>query len=171
MLRQLFVICVLVVAADGCQPSPTTVSGTVTLDGKPLSMDSDARGTIVFQPVGGQGAIATGLMDRNGHFQMATGASMEVLPGKYYVSISLVRLLPKSEQTEQGAERISPAKYASVRDSGLEADVAPGENELNFDLTSSADDTSSESPASPEPQPESTANEAIETQLPPNTTH
>jgi hypothetical protein len=153
MLRRLFSICVVLVAADGCQRGLTTVAGTVTLDKRPLCVDSDARGTVVFQPRSGQGAIATGLLDPTGHFQLATGASIEILPGKYNVSVSVVQLLPKSEQAEQGAESITPAKYASTRESGLQADVLPGENQLNFDLTSSADDSNADLPGSNGTQP------------------
>src|SRR5262245_32564979 len=140
MYLRLITICVMCVTAIGCQEQPTTVSGKVTLDGKPLAIGPDARGTVIFQPAGGQGSMATGLLDPTGHFELATGASTEIAPGKYQVAVSVARLLPPSEQAEQSAERITPARYASASDSGLAADVTPGENRVSFDLASGADE-------------------------------
>jgi len=142
-IRRLLTICVLLMLVEGCQERPTTVSGAVTLDGRPLSVASNSQGTVVFQPVGGQGTTATGLLDSIGHFTLATGASPHIAPGTYLVSVSVVELLPKSEETAQGAKRITPAKYATPNDSDLEASVKPGENHFNFDLESSDDDISS----------------------------
>jgi hypothetical protein len=148
--------CLLLLIAEGCQERPTTVSGTVTLDGRPLSVASNARGTVVFQPVGGQGTMATGLIDAAGHFSLATGGSREVAPGKYQVAVSVVQLAPKLEDAEQGTELITPAKYASAHESDLEADVAPGEeNRLSFNLISNADGESLRPPQSPSSVPES----------------
>jgi hypothetical protein len=138
--------CALLIAC-GCQQTPTTtVSGTVTLDGKVLSIESNERGTIVFQSVGGQGTTATGVLDSGGRFKLGTGASWEVAPGKYQVAVSVVQLLPKTEGAEQGAKRITPTKYASVDESGLQVDVNPGENEFDFKLIQSADETNVNSP-------------------------
>jgi hypothetical protein len=138
--------CLLLLVAVGCRQSPTTVSGKVTMDGYPLVVGSDARGTITFQPANGQGTIAAGLLDTSGHFNLATGGSIEVAPGKYQVAVSVVRLSPKSDNAEQGTELITPAKYASMGESDLQANVAPGENRLSFNLISSAEDRSSTSP-------------------------
>ena len=136
----------LLLVVPGCRQSPTTVSGTVALDGKPLSVASDARGTVIFQPVGGQGTTLTGLVDSTGRFRLATGASSEIAPGRYDVAISVVQLLPKTEQAPRGAQLITPARYASAKESGLGAEVAPGENRLRFNLSSTIDDDSSAAP-------------------------
>jgi hypothetical protein len=132
--RTLFTLSLLLLVVEGCQQRPTTVSGTVTLDGKPLTIASDARGTIVFNPDGGRGTVATGLLDATGHFDLATGSSNEIAPGTYYVTVSVARLLPASDQGEQGSQLVTPAKYASARESGLAATVVPGENHFSFDL-------------------------------------
>ena len=47
-----------------------------------------------------------------------------------------MELLPRSEQSAQTGQRITPDRYASPSESGLEADVVPGENRFNFDLSS-----------------------------------
>ena len=120
----------------GCQPRTGTVSGTVTLDDRPLTLDTDSRGTVVFQQGNGQGAMATGVLDPSGHFTLSTGALPEVLPGKYQVTVSIVQLLPRTDQAPQTARLITPAKYGSAIDSGLQAEVAPGENEFQFNLVS-----------------------------------
>jgi hypothetical protein len=130
----------LLVVIGGCQERPTTVSGTVTLDGRPLTVPADARGTVVIQPDGGHGTMATGLLDSTGHFNLATGSSPDIARGKYLVTVSVTQLLPKAENGEQGAKLITPEKYASPRESGLEIDVKPGENQVTFDLVSSTDE-------------------------------
>jgi hypothetical protein len=135
----------------GCRQSPSTVEGLVTLDGKPVSLKSDARGTVVFQPTGGKGTMATGVLDSTGHFTLATGAMPEVAPGKYQVAISIVELLPATDEGEQAGKRITPAKYASPIDSGLQAEVVPGVNKFQFDLTA---DESPEVPDIPLAAPE-----------------
>lgn len=146
--RKLAASILLLVVIGGCQERPTTVSGAVTLDGRPLTVPADARGTVVFQPDGGQGTTATGLLDSTGHFNLATGSSTEIARGKYYVTVSVAHLLPKVENEEQGAKLITPAKYASPRDSGLEFDVKPGENRITFDLVSNTDEGNASSPGS-----------------------
>jgi hypothetical protein len=148
VVHRLLAIGVLSLIAIGCQQKPTTVTGTVTLDGRPLSIAEDARGTIVFQPVSGQGTTATGLLDAAGIFKLASGASSDVAPGKYQVAVSVVQLLPTTEGAEQSAKRISPAKYASANSSEFEANVLPGSNELKFDMLSKADDGAAGPPAS-----------------------
>jgi hypothetical protein len=125
-----------VVIFHGCRKTPTSVSGAVTLDGKPLTVASDARGTVLFQAIGGQGTVATGILDPTGHFQLAAGSSSEIPPGKYQVAVTVSQLLPKSENSEQRGKLITPAKYASVQESGLQADVKQGENQFAFGLTS-----------------------------------
>jgi hypothetical protein len=131
---------VFLIVTAGCQQSPTTVAGAVTLDGKPLGTDANSRGTVVFQPLGGQGTTSTGLLDAKGNFKLAVGASPEIAPGKYHVAVSLVELVPASEGAERGGKRVTPAKYASPGTSGLQADVVPGPNDFQFALVSASDD-------------------------------
>jgi hypothetical protein len=119
------------------------VAGTVTLDGKPLTIASDTRGTVLFQAVGGQGTVATGILNPTGHFQLAAGSSTEIPAGKYQVAVTVSQLLPKPENGEQRAKLITPSKYASVQESGLEVEVKPGENQFDFALSSAGQDNES----------------------------
>src|SRR3954471_21512277 len=107
----------LLVTFGGCQERPTPVAGAVTLDGRPLIVPADARGTVVFQPDGGHGTMATGLLDSTGHVKLSTGPSPEVAQGKYYVTVSVAQLLPKVENEERSAKLITPARYASPQES------------------------------------------------------
>lgn len=157
----LFATCLSLLVVAGCQQRPTTVSGAVTLDGKPLTIASDTRGTIVFNPDGGRGTVATGLLDATGHFDLATGSSNVVAPGEYYVTISVAQLLPKSDQGEQGSQLVTPAKYASARESGLAATVIDGENHIDFHLHSDASSRPAETPAADKPPADQPAVDSV----------
>ena len=139
---------VLLVVIGGCQDHASTVFGVITIDGRPFTIPADARGTVVFQPDGGHGTMATALLDATGHFNLATGSSPEVAQGKYYVTVSVAQLLPKVENEEQGAKLITPAKYSSPRDSGLVIDVKPGVNQVTLDLLSGTDEGKANAPDS-----------------------
>ena len=109
-----------------------------------LNLDHDARGTVVFHPSSGQGAIATGVLDPRGRFQLATGALPEVVPGRYQVTVAIVELLPRSEEMEQTGKLMTPARYGSAIDSGLQAMVVPGPNEFKFNLKSEEESCAAE---------------------------
>ena len=154
--HQLTVLMVVLVAFVGCQRF-TTVSGTVTLDGRPLEILPNSRGTVVFHPNGGQGAMATALLDEAGHFSLTMGSSKEIAPGKYYVTVAVAQAPTRIEGEEQSTELITPQKYASARDSGIEAEVKPGENRLTFNLLSKPDSSDANSPAAPPDQTKAAA--------------
>jgi hypothetical protein len=143
-------VCLFAIACSGCGPTTSTVSGQVTMDGKPLAISNDARGTVVFHPAGGQGAMATGLLDHTGNFQLGTGASSNIVPGRYQVAIAVVELVPAADGGEPRGQRVTPAKYSSAIDSGLQAEVALGENRFKFDLSSAEDEAGDAEPAAEE---------------------
>ena len=144
-LRLAFCSCV---AERLSSSGPTTVSGTVTLDGQAACRCVRCTGNSYLSAAGGQGTMATGLLDSAGHFQLGDRRVRRIVaPGKYQVAVSVVQLLPKSE--DDGAEAPSSLRRRSMRrrsESGLEADVVPGENEFSFDLVSNADNEGSRSP-------------------------
>lgn len=111
-------------AAEG--PASGMVSGTVTLDGQPLS-----NADVQFYPV--QGRASYGVTDQSGQYElMFTYDTKGCLPGEHQVKISTQRF----ESDEPGAARLPelvPRKYRKPGE--LTATVAPGENEINFDLT------------------------------------
>ncbi|HEX3601616.1 MAG TPA: hypothetical protein VHU84_15800 [Lacipirellulaceae bacterium] len=146
-----------VLSLPGCERQPTTVAGAVTVDHNRLSITPDMRGTISFQPRSGQGAVVTGLLSPTGEYEVSAGGSSEVSPGKYDVAISVVKLTPKSESGEQGAKRITAAKYDSAQSSGITAEIHSGPNVFNFNVSTSEDspDTSTDSPSRSAPSKDS----------------
>lgn len=79
--------CLLLLAGCGGS-SVAPVSGTVTLDGKPL-----ANATVVFQPDGGgkePGPASSGVTDANGRYtlRVVTGSTDGAVVGKHKVSIT-----------------------------------------------------------------------------------
>ncbi len=88
----------LVLPLAGCSPMTATVSGTVTLDGKPLRIGESQRGTVLFRPVEG-GATATGLIDQEGRYSLSTGGTAALRPGEYLVAVRATDILPASEDS------------------------------------------------------------------------
>lgn len=103
------------------------VSGKVTFDGQPIS-----EGRIQFRSMGSDPRAFSAEI-KNGQYQM------EALAGKVRVEITASRPVPgKFDGAEEGektpvGEMYIPARYNSQ--SELTAEVTPGKNELNFDLT------------------------------------
>ena len=134
------VVCACVVLTAGCQAEPTTVSGLVTLDGKPLAIRDGMRGTVVFQPASGEGNTLNGNIDAAGRFELAAGSKSEVTPAVYWVTVSAVEIIPPSaDRPEPSGRRVTPGKYASAVDSGFRVEVKPGPNEVNLPLVSEAE--------------------------------
>ncbi len=105
----------------GDRPPLGTVHGKITLDGKPLP-----RASVGFTPKGG-GHESTGLTDDAGDYELkyirdVKGAKV----GAHTVSVSTVH-------DRAGTTETVPPRY-NVK-STLQADVAAGDNVLNFDLT------------------------------------
>ena len=111
----------------GDQPEIGLVSGTVLMDGEPLS---SAR--IIFGPTVGR--PSTGLTDKDGHYTLQyldriQGAKV----GAHLVSITTYYADEDSQEALNAKEKI-PAKY-NVK-SELKQDVKPGKNVIDFDLQS-----------------------------------
>ncbi len=121
----------LLVVQPGCRGSDgmSGVSGTVTLDGKPLE-----SGAISFIPVDGQSTTAGGEI-KQGHY------SVQVPPAAMKVSISSPKVVgkkklydtPDSPEMEVTQEAV-PARYNEQTE--LKIDVKSGTNKQDFDLQS-----------------------------------
>jgi hypothetical protein len=123
----------------GCGSDLASVSGTVTLDNKPLAGSDRLRGTVQFSPQDGRGTTAVGYVDANGRYNLSTGSRVGVPPGKYLVSVSAVEIIPPKIAGEAGSGRLAtPPRYANAKSSGLAADVGSGNNTFDFALSSSA---------------------------------
>lgn len=136
---------------SGDQPSLGTVSGTVTMDGKPLS-----HADVVFMPT--QGSPSSGQTDENGQYELSyVGDAKGALIAKHKVSITTGVPVSKVDGLEadlaasmdiggDGGDGVSdrlgpaakkeaiPAKYNS--ETTLSEEVVAGSNEIDFPLKS-----------------------------------
>ena len=149
---------------EGCSEPPPQllpVSGTVLIDGEPLS-----GGTIRFVPEGGRPVSSTIL--ENGSYQLGTssvgsvGGVDGVPPGKYRIAVSSSIILSEEEET---IKWLAPSRYADFRTSGLEADLQAPDDNLFVELTwegseSDGDSESSDESDSPDEVESSTATKA-----------
>lgn len=124
--------------ATGCSERTAKVSGVVKLDDSPMKITEGQRGIVVFRPVAG-GATCTSLINGDGTYSVATGASAGVTPGDYMVSVRVIELVPGDEEG-QGAsgQPITPALYADPLTSGLMFKVGSGVNNVAIELDSQA---------------------------------
>jgi hypothetical protein len=131
-----FAIACLVLS--GCGNKLSQVSGVITLDGQPLKGGhGDTRVTVSFQPMNGMGMTAIGLADENGVYHLSTGSQSGVPPGEYAVSCAVSQLVPaKNPKEPAGGRRITDAKYADPKTSGLRFNVQPGKNKFDIALIS-----------------------------------
>jgi hypothetical protein len=143
MLRVAFLVTGLGLAAAACagcnRSGRVPVSGTVTVDGRPL-----ASGDIAFTPASGQGSSAGAAIERG---RYSISAEQGLLPGDYKVSIHAFRgtgkktwdgmgepTAPESQKkyVEQ-LEQYIPSRYNDTTE--LTASVRSGKNNnVNFDL-------------------------------------
>ncbi len=127
-------------ALAGCSAGqePTyPVSGTVTLEGQPVS-----GGTIFFRPA--SGPLATGAIDSQGHFELTTYAQGDgAVAGKHAIALG-----PPDKTFTVSAEELElpddpealrqtvpfPARYLSFESSELSADIERQPNRMAFEL-------------------------------------
>ncbi len=113
----------------GCGKSLSGVSGTVTLDGKPL------EGAFVeFSPVSGRPSL--GKTDEDGRYQLEYSTSKSgVESGEHTVRIGTYEEASIDMETGEPTaevEEIVPEKYNSQ--TTLTEHVKPGKNNINFQL-------------------------------------
>jgi hypothetical protein len=113
----------------GAAGDATVLSGTVTLDGAPLS-----AGQIRFVPVGGQGPTAGGAIT-DGRYSVA------VAPGEKKVEISAAKVVGQQRMYEAAGSQsvdvvgeLLPARYNAQTE--LRVTAAGGSQQQNFALTS-----------------------------------
>ncbi|MCS7303630.1 MAG: hypothetical protein NZ602_00780 [Thermoguttaceae bacterium] len=129
---RLAAIGLLLVGCLGCGSSSgrQAVTGTVSLDGKPL-----ASGSINFQPAPGLKAPSAGAPIENGRFSIP--ADQGLLPGEYQVTIIGMQETGRMIDDEQKGKvpELAPIRF---REAGnLKAKVEPGKKaHFDFQLTS-----------------------------------
>lgn len=131
----LVVAALLPVAVAGCSRGglESEVSGTVTLDGKPVG-----PGSVVYGSADSRGNVATGPVQHDGAYIMKTSREVGLAAGHYRAAVS-IREMPTNLQPGERAppgKSLIPEKYEAMETSGLEFEVKPGGNTINIELTS-----------------------------------
>ena len=140
----------LLIVQIGCGSGPMlpegatgTVSGKVTLNGKPVP-----EGTgVVFQR-DSDGQLATGECDSNGEFILRMKGGLEIVEGAYRVAVQPPN--PTANMSDEEAMQASvdgklddvmgtasmfPQKYQVIEESKTLFSVKPGPNEFTLDMT------------------------------------
>ena len=130
-MRAFRIACIiLLVGSMGCggpeHPDVGAVTGTITLDKKPLE-----NATVMFQPANGR--ASTGTTDSSGKYSLTylDGVSGAMLgPNKVIIRTEI----PGEDGQPPVAKEKLPKKYHDRTE--LKADVQKGSNTFDFDLTS-----------------------------------
>lgn len=135
--RRILLLATAISALTGCGSNLAEVTGKVTVGGQPLLGGNGVRATILFQPAGGSGVPATGIVDANGEYRLASGSNEGIVPGDYAVTCTATQLVPsKTPGGTPSGRRISDPKYANAATSGLTFTVQPGDNRFDVALDS-----------------------------------
>jgi hypothetical protein len=128
------VVAALAVCQAGCGKHSASVSGSVTLDGKPL-----ATGVVNFTPAA-TGASAYANIGADGRYALQTGAEAGLEPGSYKVTVA-ANATPEQAAAmgiKIGREGImpllTPPRYADVSTTPLVVDVKAGRQEIDLAL-------------------------------------
>ncbi len=114
-------------AQTGCGSDLARVTGTVTLDGKPLP-----AATVEFQPK--EGSPSYGETDANGRYELMFAAGKPgAQVGEYTVRISTFRIEPDGEARIEIPERV-PAEFNE--NSTVVRKVKPGSQTFDFEIPS-----------------------------------
>lgn len=147
--QRCFIICrrsvpllIVMGVVAGCGRSdrlPTArVTGTVTLDGKPLQ-----SGSVIFEPVDGR-RLAKGSIRSDGSFVLGTYRQGDgAVPGRHRVAVIAIGELPADSRRDPlnppSGPSLIPVFYSDSSKSGLTFEVKPdGPNVYNAALSSSA---------------------------------
>jgi len=114
----------------GCGKHESSITGTVTLDGAPLS-----RGTVTFHPKT-EGAAAYARIDAEGNYTVKTGDQEGLKPGKYVATVVATAPPGPGESETAVGKLLIPARYGTVEQSGLEYTITRGTNEIDLNLKS-----------------------------------
>lgn len=120
------VISLLALAIVGCgdKHGLVPVSGTVTIDGKPLTV-----GQVMVSPEGSRASI--GPLDNQGRFQLTCYKKGDGLAvGTYDAAVSAVEQVGERELRWH-----APKQYASERTSGISVTIDGPTDDLKIDLT------------------------------------
>lgn len=122
---------VVCAVGSGCGKAKTTVSGTVTLDGKPL-----AEALLQFVPLGPEGRTGAVRTDSHGRYQV------ELSPHPVRVAVSARTVVGQERDGKEGPlidvfKELVPARFSNLSTSELTLEPVEGRNpSCDFSLTS-----------------------------------
>lgn len=118
--------------ALGCGGKPASVSGTVSVDGKPLN-----QGNVIFSPASG-GMRSSGLIGSDGKYSISTNRESGLEVGDYEVAVvSRELVFPNGpDSPPMPGKYLAPKKYGKPKTSGLRFPVVKGSNEIDLALSS-----------------------------------
>ncbi len=149
-MRFQLVLVAAVAAAVGCSGSDGPqlpegpkgqVTGKVTYNGSPVPAGS----VVNFAPLDEDGIAAVGTVASDGSYELSSRGASAVVPGKYAVIVSApsavtdtsdeeaMRRLYENGEAEAKKDPF-PSRYTQVATSGLEFDVAEGEQTIDIEL-------------------------------------
>ena len=140
LLDRLFVgcawtlFCVVLCGCGSDGPELADVTGTVTLDGKPVP-----NATVIFNPVEAGGSTSLGKTDDQGNYRLEYSQDKKgAMLGKHEVEISTQKIAADEMPDDGGAAQTAyvpiPAKYRKRGE--LTAEVKDQRNKIDFALTS-----------------------------------
>jgi hypothetical protein len=112
----------------GCGRSPASVTGSVTIDGTPVT-----SGRVVFHKDGQAPAIAN--IKEDGTFELAIANSKGIQPGHYRVTVASYEIgTPARPGDPPPAKLTTPRLYMDVGTTPLASDIGTGRNEIALKL-------------------------------------
>lgn len=125
------------VLLSGCGSKLAEVRGSVSIDGRTVTGGQGVRGTVLFSPREEGHPTGSGVLNRSGEYSVYVGANEGLPPGPYAIAVTVTKIVPPATPGGTPSGRlITPQKYADPRHSGLEVEVAPGNNTFDFALQS-----------------------------------
>ena len=122
-----FVLIAVLLVVPGCsdgRPQRVPVSGTVTIDGKPVPY-----GSIRVWPAGQR--MATGKIDKEGHFTLSCyGGNDGIMPGTHTVSVTAIENV-----NARTVRWHAPKKYMDPKTSDLKVKIDGPTDNLEVKLT------------------------------------
>lgn len=124
-------VCVVILLTTGCGSNGRqAITGTVSLDGKPLE-----TGSISFRSLMNTTENHSGGIIRDGVFEIPSQKGL--FPGKYSVTIQAFKPTGRTINDPEMGSRPEVVPVRFKESSGLEADISDGDsNHLEFNLTS-----------------------------------
>lgn len=121
--------CAILLLLAGCGSSNlVSVTGEVTVDGKPLT-----SGVVTFHPKAA-GPVGVANIQSDGSFTAKTGNATGIPPGDYVVTVVATEVEePTPENPEPQPKYLAPEKYGDKSTSGLNYTIEGGEH-LKLDL-------------------------------------